>query len=489
MIRPENLSLLTDLYELTMMQGYFFHSPRSRGVFDMFYRYQPFNGGYVVMAGLSPLLDALEGVRFGSGELRYLESKGIFKKEFLDYLSKFRFKGDVYSVREGTVVFPKEPVLRVQGSIMEAQLVESLVLNFINFQSLIATKASRVTDTAGTDPVMEFGLRRAQGINGALSASRAAYIGGAAATSNLLAGRIYDIPVAGTMAHSWVMSFESELESFEKYAEIYPQNCVLLIDTFDTLHSGIGNAMKVFRKFRNPEKVNMAVRIDSGDLEYLSKKVRSTLDENGLENVKIIASSDLDEWIIKQLKDSGAPIDSWGVGTKLVSGVDASALSGVYKIAAAGEEGAEEPRIKVSNQPDKITNPGIKNLMRFFNRENIMLADLIFLESERVTLREKIAGGESVRFNHPSAEHSRFTMKYYSRAEVLLRQVMKEGEKLEPCPGLTEIRDYRQQQIDSLDKTCRRLLNPHTYKVSISDELMRVKNGMIDKARGENNTY
>ncbi len=285
------------------------------------------------------------------------------------------------------------------------------------------------------------------------------------------------------------MSFESELESFEKYAEIYPRNCVLLIDTFDTLHSGIVNAIKVFKKLEESENAMMAVRLDSGDLEYLSKKVRSRLDENGLENVRIIASSDLDEWIIKQLKDSGAPVDSWGVGTKLVSGADSSALSGVYKIAAAGEVGAEEPRIKISNQPDKITNPGVKNIMRFFNRENIMLADLIFLESEREVLRERIAGGEPVRFNHPSAEHSRFTLKNYTRAEVLLRQVMKEGVRLEPDTGLSEIKKYRQQQIDSLDKTCRRLLNPHTYKVSISDELMRVKTGMIEKARGENNTY
>ncbi len=489
MIKPENLSLLTDLYELTMMQGYFFHSPRSRGVFDMFYRYQPFNGGYVIMAGLAPLLDVLEDFRFGNEELKYLESRGIFREEFLDYLSKFRFGGDVYSVKEGTVIFPKEPVLRVHGSIMEAQIVESLVLNFINFQSLIATKASRVTDAAGGGPVMEFGLRRAQGIDGALSASRAAYIGGTSATSNLLAGRIYDIPVAGTMAHSWVMSFETELSSFEKYAEIYPRNCILLIDTFDTLNSGIRNAMKVFKKLEDRDDVNMAVRLDSGDLEYLSKKVRRILDDNGLEKVKIIASSDLDEWIIRQLRDSGAPIDSWGVGTKLVSGAGASALSGVYKITSMGEEGAEKPRIKISNQSDKITDPGIKNVMRFFNNENVMLADLIFLESEKEDLQEKVKKREPVRFNHPSTEYSRFTMREYSSIELLLRQVMKNGKRVEPAPGLSEIKKYREEQINSLDRTCRRLLNPHTYKVSISDELKKLKTGMIEKTKGENNTY
>ncbi len=489
MIKPENLSLLTDLYELTMMQGYFFHSPRSRGVFDMFYRYQPFNGGYVIMAGLAPLLDVLEDFRFGNEELKYLESRGIFREEFLDYLSKFRFGGDVYSVKEGTVIFPKEPVLRVHGSIMEAQIVESLVLNFINFQSLIATKASRVTDAAGGGPVMEFGLRRAQGIDGALSASRAAYIGGTSATSNLLAGRIYDIPVAGTMAHSWVMSFETELSSFEKYAEIYPRNCILLIDTFDTLNSGIRNAMKVFKKLEDRDDVNMAVRLDSGDLEYLSKKVRRILDDNDLEKVKIIASSDLDEWIIRQLRDSGAPIDSWGVGTKLVSGAGASALSGVYKITSMGEEGAEKPRIKISNQSDKITDPGIKNVMRFFNSENVMLADLIFLESEKEDLQEKVKKREPVRFNHPSTEYSRFTMREYSSIELLLRQVMKNGKRVEPAPGLSEIKKYREEQINSLDRTCRRFLNPHTYKVSISDELKKLKTGMIEKTKGENNTY
>lgn len=489
MLKPDNLSLLIDLYELTMMQGYFFHSPRSRCVFDMFYRYQPFNGGYVVMAGLSPLLDILENLRFGCGELTYLKSKGIFKTEFLDYISKFRFRGDVYSVKEGTVIFPREPVVRVHGSIMEAQIVESLALNFINFQSLIATKASRVTDIAGGSPVMEFGLRRAQGIDGALSASRAAYIGGAAATSNVLAGRIYDIPVAGTMAHSWVMSFETELESFEKYAEIYPQNCVLLIDTFDTLNSGISNAMKVFNELKGRDDVNMAVRIDSGDLEYLSRKVRSILDENGLEKVKIIASGDLDEWIIKQLKDSGAPVDSWGVGTKLVTGADASALPGVYKISAIGKEEADTPCIKISNQSGKITDPGIKNVMRFSNGENIMLADLIYLESEEEDLRKMIEKRGPVRFNHPSAEYSHFTMRDYSHTEKLLRQVMKSGKRMEAIPGLTEIQKYRQKQIDSLDKTYRRLLNPHTYKVSISDELKKLKTGMIEKVRGGNNSY
>jgi nicotinate phosphoribosyltransferase len=490
MVKPENFSLLTDLYELTMMQGYFFHSPRDRGVFDMLYRHQPFNGGYVVMAGLSPLLDVLEDLRFGSGELDFLESKGIFKEEFLEYLSKFRFRGDIYSVKEGTVIFPKEPVVRVHGSIMEAQLVESLVLNFINFQSLIATKASRVTDTAGGSPVMEFGLRRAQGIDGALSASRAAYIGGVAATSNVLAGKLYDIPVAGTMAHSWIMSFETELESFEEYAKIYPRNSVLLIDTFDTLNSGITNAMKVFKKLKGRGESHMAVRIDSGDLEYLSKKVRSILDKNGLEEVKIVASSDLDEWIIKQLRDSGAPIDSWGVGTKLVSGADAAALSGVYKITAAGEEGAEKPRLKISNQSDKITDPGIKNVFRFYNGENIMLADLICLESEMGNIWKKIEKREPVRFNHPSAEYSRFTLKNYSHGELLLRPVMKDGKRAGPAPGLSEIREYRQQQVDSLDRTYRRLLNPHTYKVSISDELKTLKTGMIEKVRGgENEQY
>jgi nicotinate phosphoribosyltransferase len=285
------------------------------------------------------------------------------------------------------------------------------------------------------------------------------------------------------------MGFETELEAFEEYAKIYPRNSVLLIDTYDTLNSGIINAMTVFKKLKGRGEAKMAVRIDSGDLEYLSKKVRSILDENGLEEVKIVASSDLDEWIIKQLRDSGAPIDSWGVRTKLVSGAGAAALSGVYKITAAGEEGAEKPRIKISNQSEKITDPGTKNVIRFFNGGNIMLADLICLESEREALLKKIEKKEPVRFNHPSAEYSRFTLKNYSRGELLLRQVMKDGKRPGPAPGLAEIKEYRRQQIDSLDATYRRLLNPHTYKVSISDELKRLKTGMIEKVRGVDNSY
>jgi nicotinate phosphoribosyltransferase len=273
-----SLSLLTDFYEFTMMQGYFLNCPEDAGVFEMFFRRQPFDGGYTVFAGLGPLLEELREFRFTDDEIAYLESLRIFKKEFIDYLTSFTFGGDVYSVAEGTVVFPGEPLLRVHGTLMETQIIESMVLNFINFQSLIATKTARIVSISGNRPVMEFGLRRAQGMNGALIATRAAYIGGAASTSNTLAGQRYGIPVSGTMAHSWVMNFETELDAFQKYADLYPDRCVLLVDTFDTIKSGIPNAITVFRKLREKKSSFMAVRIDSGDLEYLSKKTRKMLD-------------------------------------------------------------------------------------------------------------------------------------------------------------------------------------------------------------------
>ncbi len=382
-----NLSLLTDFYELTMMQGYFFKFPDEEGVFEMFFRHQPFNGGYSIFAGLDPLLDAIEKIKFSDDDLRYLESQSLFKKEFIDYLSGFSFKGDIYSMKEGTAVFPNEPLMRVSGNLMETQLIESIVLNFINFQTLIATKTARMADTAGDKAILEFGLRRAQGIDGAISGTRAAYIGGASATSNTLAGKIYGIPVSGTMAHSWVMAAGSELESFRKYAELYPDKCVLLVDTFDTLKSGIPNAITVFKELRAKNPSLMAVRIDSGDLEYLSIEARKMFDDAGLTEVKIFVSSDIDEWIIRQIKSNGAPIDAWGVGTRLITGGNDPALPGVYKIVAQKKGDVMRPCIKISNQSEKITNPGVKNVMRFY-RGNNMLCDLLFLEEEEEALKK-----------------------------------------------------------------------------------------------------
>ncbi len=472
-------SLLTDFYELTMMQGYFFNCPDDRGVFEMFFRRQPFQGGYTVFAGLGPLLRALEGLRFTGEEIAYLDSRGVFKKEFLRYLAGFRFRGDIHSVPEGTVVFPNEPLLRVRGNLMEAQMIESVILNYINFQSLIATKTARIASIAGEKPVMEFGLRRAQGTDGALAATRAAFIGGASSTSNTLAGKMYDIPVSGTMAHSWVMNFDSELEAFRKYAELYPDRCVLLVDTFDTLKSGTPNAIAVFRELKEKKPSLMAVRIDSGDLEYLSKKARSMLDGSGLREVKIFVSSDLDEWIMRQLIDSGSPIEAWGVGTRLVTGWNDPALTGVYKIVATERSGRVDPRIKISNQAEKITNPGVKNIMRFYNDRGQMLADLIYLEDEERELEEAIKGRAPVRFNHPATEYAQFTLKDYATARKLLEPVMSNGAVTGSEMSLQEVREYRRGEIEALDKTFKRLLNPHIYKISLSDQLKRVKTDMI----------
>lgn len=473
-----NLSLLTDFYELTMMQGYFLNSRDDEAVFEMFYRYQPFGGGYSIFAGLDPLLDSIADIRFGDEELGYLESLKMFRKEFLDYLSGFSFMGDIYSVREGCAVFPNEPLVRITGNLMETQLAESMVLNFINFQTLIATKTARIVDIAEDKPVMEFGLRRAQGVDGAISATRAAYIGGADATSNTLAGKLYNIPVSGTMAHSWIMSADSELESFRKYAELYPARCVLLVDTLDTLKSGVPNAITVFRELEKKNPELMAVRIDSGDLEYLSRKTRKMFDEAGLKRVKIFVSSDIDEWIIKQIKNGGAPVDAWGVGTRLITGGNDPALPGVYKIVARKSGGMLRPCIKISNQTEKITNPGQKNIMRFY-QDGFMLCDLLYLEDEAAELKSVIERGAPIRFNHPATDYAGFTLKTYDHAEPLLEKVMEKGKRIIPAVPLSEIRAFRKKGIDSLDSTYRRLLNPHTYKVSLSDRLKKLKTSLI----------
>ncbi len=478
---PLNLSLLTDFYELTMMQGYFFKRVKQEAVFEVFFRKQPFNGGYAVFAGLKPLLEAIEILRFTDDDLDYLKGLNTFKEEFLDYLKDFRFTGDIFSVPEGSVVFPNQPLVRIHGTLMETQVLESLVLNHINFQTLIATKTCRIVCTADGDPVLDFGLRRAQGVDGSLSATRAAYIGGASSTSNTLAGKTLGIPVSGTMAHSWIMSFPTEIEAFRAYCDIYPDSSVLLVDTFDTLKSGIPNAITVFKEIRDKDPQLMAIRIDSGDLEYLSKTARIMLDDNRLHDVKIFVSSDLDEWIINQLKISGAPINAWGVGTRLVTGWSDPALTGVYKIVAKKNGDKFEPSIKISDQSEKITNPGIKNIMRFYDDRGEMLADLLYLEEERDSIVERIRNSEKIRFNHPATEYEGFTMKKYSRADALLAPVMNKGKISAPLPSLEEIRERREREINSLDPTYKRLLNPHIYKVSLSDRLKTLKSSMIEK--------
>ncbi len=476
----ENSALLTDFYELTMMQGYFYNNPKQEAVFEMLFRHNPFNGGYTIFAGLDNLLEFLEEIEFTGEDIDYLNSLGIFKSEFLDFLRGFRFKGTIYSVKEGSLIFPNEPVLRVHAGIIEAQLIESITLNILNFQSLIATKTARIVNAAGNGNVLEFGLRRAQGMNGAISGTRAAFIGGASGTSNTYAGKIFGIPVRGTMAHSWVMSFKSELEAFEKYSEIFPGSCVLLVDTFDTLKSGIPNAIKVFSK-KDPHDGFMGIRIDSGDLEYLSKEARKMLDSAGLEHVKILVSSDLDEWIISHLKNSNVPVDAWGVGTKLITGDSEAALPGVYKITAKKEEGKSVPCIKISNNPNKITIPGIKNVMRFYNADHEMLGDLIFLEDEREELLERIGSKDKIYFNHLNSNYAHIELEEYTSTEILLSKVMHKGKRLLPEAPVQEHQTYKDKSFKSLHETYKRLLNPHIYKVSISTNLRDLKMKMINE--------
>ncbi len=469
-------ALLTDLYELTMIQGYYLEQRNPRVIFDMFYRTQPFSSGFSIFAGLGPLIDALEEFSFSDEDIEYLRSTGFFREEFLEYLRDFRFSGELYSMNEGTVIFPGEPLLRIHSTLIEAQLIESMLLNVINFQSLVATKAARIFLASGCSKVLEFGLRRAQGWDGALSASRAAYIGGAVATSNTLAGKTYGIPVSGTMAHSWVMAFPSELESFEKFADLYPDKAILLIDTYDTLRSGLENAIQIGKKLKEKGK-RLGVRIDSGDLAYLSQKVRERLDREGLEDALITASNDLNEEIIHQLVTDGAPIDLWGVGTHLVTGGSSASFSGVYKLAAKEFDGMMLPTIKVSNNIEKTTNPGKKQVYRFFDDEGCAMADLITLAEQEFDF------GRPHTFYHPLYPSTYFILTQFTDAKPLLSLKISNGSRVDAEPPLADVRSYVLKQLDSFDRTYKRIINPHIYKVSLSTALKNLKLRMIDEFR------
>ncbi len=390
-------ALFTDFYELTMAQGYWKQQMDYTAVFDMFFRKQPFNGGFSVFAGIEPILDILPEFRFSQEDLEWLEKQRLFCDGFLRYLETFRFMGDIYAMEEGSVVFPNEPLVRVHAGLIEAQIIEGLVLNQINFQSLIATKTARIwlaarkgnRNSSRSTALMEFGLRRAQGADGAMSASRAAYIGGASSTSNTLAGKLYGIPVQGTMAHSWVMSFPSELEAFRAYAAIYPEKSVFLIDTYDTLGSGIANAIEAGRELKE-KGFNFGVRLDSGDIQYLSAEVRRRLDRAGFPEATITVSNEMTEEIVETLVQQDAPVDGWGVGTHMVTGGSESSFTGVYKLAArsaprnggAGFASEMIPVMKFSDNPEKTTNPGIKNVWRLFDDNGMAKADILALEDE-----------------------------------------------------------------------------------------------------------
>ncbi len=471
MKKLDESALGTDFYELTMMQGYFLSNNNPQVVFDMFYRSNPFNGGYVVFAGLNDLLKRIESFAFSAGDIDYLASLNTFDKRFLKYLEEFRFQGRIDAIDEGTIVFPGEPLIRVEASLMEGQLIEGMLLNTINFQSLIATKASRVYNASNNGELMEFGFRRAQGPDGALSASRAAFIGGVAATSNTLAAKVFDIPAAGTMAHSWVMSFESELDSFRAFAEIYPNNAILLIDTYDTLGSGIENAIIVGQELK-AKGYNFGVRLDSGDLSYLSREIRKKLDQAGLEAARIYASNDLNEHIIETLIHDNVPIDSWGIGTHLVTGGSQSSLNGVYKLSARQmENGSWLETMKITNSFEKATNPGRKQVWRFFDENDSPIADLITLEDEKIELDQDYL------FYHPFSEVDFFTMRQgrFKSVKPMLQLCMEGGKRTKLNPPVKELQKYTLEGLDAFHPSYKRLLNPHIYKVSLSSELKRLK--------------
>lgn len=477
-------ALMTDFYELTMMYGYVKSHNNPRVVFDMFYRTNPYNGGYVVFTGLHDLIKRIEHFTFSKTDIDYLRTLDTFDEDFLTYLTHFTFTGDIYAMDEGSIVFPGEPLIRIESTLVEAQLIEGMLLNTINFQSLIATKASRLAQASKGAPLMEFGLRRAQGPDGALTASRAAFIGGCASTSNTLAGKVFNIPVAGTMAHSWIMSYESELEAFQTYARLYPDNAVLLIDTYDTLGSGIENAIIVGKELQAMGK-HISVRLDSGDLSYLSREIRKKLDENGLTESQIIASNDLTEEIIETLVADKVPIDSYGIGTHLVTGGNQSSLNGVYKLSAICRENTPVlPVMKISNTFEKATNPGRKQVYRFFDKDGLALGDLVALDSE------KIHSGEDVVFHHPIHEADYFTLKQskYYTVKPMLSLYMKDGVKMGKITTIKKLQQDVVKNLNSFHSSHKRMINPHIYKVSLSKELKQLKTTLVIEAKEKKET-
>jgi nicotinate phosphoribosyltransferase len=469
-----NLTLLTDMYELTMVGGYLENGKENqRANFDYFFRKVPDNGGYCIAAGLEQVIDYIKHIRFSPGDLAYLKSLKVFPPRMLRYLKHFRFTGDLYAVPEGTVVFPQEPIIRVTAPLPEAQFVESALLNIMNFQTLIATKASRICRAAQGDPVIEFGLRRAHGPDAALWAARAAFIGGTQATSNVLAGKIFGIPVRGTVAHSWIESFSSELEAFRAYCRVYPNQCLLLVDTYDTLQSGVPNAVTVGKELRTRGTGELkGIRLDSGNPAYLSKETRKKLDREGLRSSMIMVSGDLDEWIIDDLKKQKSRIDQWGVGTRLTTAYSTPALGGVYKLTAIEEEGRMQARIKRSDDPEKTTNPGLKKVVRFFKASGKIWGDMMFPAQESIK-KGPVTGYHPIRLSP-----SRVYPPFYGRKELLV-PIFKNGRLEYKPPDLKAIQEDCRQNLEKLGMEFKRLDNPARYPVHLSRTLRNQKKEML----------
>ncbi len=476
-----SLGLLTDMYQLTMAYGYWKLGRHDlKATFQLYFRHSPFDGGFTISAGLADALDYLENLRFDDNDLAYLASlvgnddRAIFEPAFLEYLSTMTFSCDVDAIPEGTVVFPNEPLVRVTGPIMQCQIVETPLLNIINFQSLIATKAARVCLATQGEPVLEFGLRRAHGIDGGLSASRAAYIGGCAATSNLLAGKVFGIPVKGTHAHSWVMSFDSEIEAFRAYVEALPNNCVLLVDTYDTLN-GIEQAIEMGREMRIRGRELTGIRLDSGDLAYLSIKARQMLDAAGFEATSIVASNDLDETIIASLKQQGCKISIWGVGTRLVTAFDQPALGGVYKLSALQDaSGTWHPKLKLSEQAIKISHPGRLKVRRYFDGDQAV-ADMIY---------DEMLGDPDSTIVDPLDATRRRTVDHDLVSKELMTPVIRNGRPVSQAENLTVLRQRTIKQLSQFHDGIKRRINPHVYPVGLDKKLFDSKMQLILEARG-----
>ena len=476
-----NLTLLTDLYELTMMQGYFENEDVNQTViFDMFYRSNPEGNGYAICAGLEQVIDYIKNLHFTEDEIAYLKGLGMFKPAFLDYLRDFRFTGDIYAIPEGTVIFPREPLVKVIAPIMQAQLVETAILNIINHQSLIATKTARIVRAAQGDGVMEFGCRRAQGPDAAIYGARAAIIAGCVGTSNVLCGQMFNVPVSGTHAHSWIMSFQDELSAFRAYAKLYPDACILLIDTYDTLDSGLPHAIQVFKELREQgiKPKRYGIRMDSGDLAYLSKKVKAALDAEGFTDAIISAPNDLDERLIGSLKAQGATINSWGVGTNLITSKDCPAFGGVYKLAAIWNETDRQfvPKIKISENAEKITNPGDKKIYRIYDLEGMIVADLIALADEEFSSEDPLLLFDPIEtWKKTLLPGGSYTMR------ELLIPVFRNGECVYESPTVMEIQKRCREELNTLWEESKRFEYPHQTYVDLSRKLWNLKNNLLDR--------
>ena len=480
-----NLTLLTDLYEITMMQAYFKNNNKNKmAIFDVFYRKNPMDGGYAISAGLEQVIEYINNLHFTEDDINYLASLKIFEDDFLDYLKNFMFTGDIYAIPEGSVMFPREPMLKVIAPIMEAQFIETAILNILNHQSLIATKAARICYAAEGDGIMEFGLRRAQGPDAGIYGARAAVIGGCAGTSNVLTGQMFDVPVMGTHAHSWIMSFDDEYTAFYTYAKLYPMACTLLVDTYDTLNSGVPNAIKVFKQIKKEgiELKNYGIRLDSGDLAYLSKKARKMLDDAGFKDATITASNDLDEFLIASLKMQGAEITNWGVGTNLITSKDCPSFGGVYKLAAIMEDGENfTPKIKLSDNSEKITNHGNKKIYRIYEKKNNKIkADLICLENETFT------ENEDMHLFDPHEPWKKTVLKAgtFTLKEMLVK-VFDKGQCVYHSDSVMKLRDFAISEMETLWEETKRFENPHQVYVDLSQKLYDIKISLLEKMSKE----